>query len=142
MQTTPFLRETLKTSAGKETKAKLKALKESHLTHRQVGASEATYKVIPSLKLKDSNISRVFVMTGFPEKRSYFFKKMRDEGDNDNEPEKEDSDSDEDVEKPSHKSIKIEGRPSMYKQSVTVINKYSKRPVHLEGMCPSQFAIS
>merc|ERR1711884_542142 len=68
-QTTPFLREALHASAGKTAKEKLKALKEAYLSHRQVGASEAVYKIIPSFKLKDSNITCVFVATGFPKNR-------------------------------------------------------------------------
>ena len=146
-QTTAFLRDTLKATAGKETKERLKALKECYLTHRQVGASEAAYKVNPSLRLKDSNITCVFVMTGFPEKRSHFFKKVSNEDDDDNFPENgdDDSDSDEEFEQqkpPASKRIKIEGRSGMYQQSVTIMDRYTKRPNYLKDMCLSQFAIS
>ena len=71
-QTTPFLREALHASAGKEAREKLKALKDAYLSHRQVGLSEAVYEVNPSLRMKDSNISCLFVMTGFPKNRSVF----------------------------------------------------------------------
>ena len=64
--TTPFMREALSANAGKEAKVKLKALREAYLTHRQVGASEAAYRAIPAMKMKDSNLSCVFVTTGFP----------------------------------------------------------------------------
>ena len=80
--TTPFMREALSKNAGKEAKEKLKALREAYLTHRQVGASEAAYRAIPALKMKDSNISCIFVTTGFPNNRSVFFKKLKDEFDN------------------------------------------------------------
>ena len=36
---------------------------------------EAVYKIIPSFTLKDSNITCVFVATGFPKNRSKFFYK-------------------------------------------------------------------
>ena len=62
-QTTPFLREALHASAGKEAREKLKALKEAYIGHRQVGASEAAYKVNPCLKMKDSNIACIFIVT-------------------------------------------------------------------------------
>jgi hypothetical protein len=70
------LRETLHASAGKEVKEKLRALKEAYIGHRQIGAAEAAYKVNPSLKMKDSNISTLFVITGFPKNRSVFWQKM------------------------------------------------------------------
>ena len=77
-QTTPFLREALHATAGKTAKEKLKALKEAYLTHRQVGASEAVYKILPSLRLKDSNIACIFVATGFPKNRSNLYTKVTD----------------------------------------------------------------
>ena len=44
-----------------------KVLRSLYLTHRQIGACEATYRLLPNLHLKDSNITTVFLTTGFPE---------------------------------------------------------------------------
>ena len=77
--TTPFLRETLKATAKLDVKERLKALKTAYLTHRQVGASEAVYKAISSMRLKDSNITCTFVASGFPENRSVKFTKIQEE---------------------------------------------------------------
>ena len=134
-------------TAGNRTTEVLKALKETYLTHRQVGASEAAYKINRNLKLKDSNIAWVFVMTGFPEKRSYFFTKVNDVENDNNDREKDGSDSENDEETveqkpPPSTTVKIDGRPGLYKQSVTVIDRYINRPNHLEGMCLGQFATS
>ena len=148
-QTTPFLREALTANAGKTTKEKLKALKEAYLTHRQVGASEAAYKVISSLRLKDSNISCIFVVTGFPQNRSRFFRKVKDDQEEfeeyENEQDDADSESDDDMEQvkpPVLNKCKIEGREGTFQESTTVMDRYITRPRHLDEMCLAQFAIS
>ena len=46
-----------------------------HLTHtflssREMGESEAYYRMFPSLHLSKSNVKCTFVATGFPENRS------------------------------------------------------------------------
>ena len=46
------------------------------LTHRQIGESEAFFKILPHLHLKWSNIDTVFVMTGFKCNRSRFLKEI------------------------------------------------------------------
>ena len=51
-------------------KDQFKALKLCFLTHRQIGASEAVYRVLPGFHLRDSNVGCIFVITGFPEKRN------------------------------------------------------------------------
>ena len=150
-QTTPFLREALSAAAGKTAKEKLKDLKEAYLTHRQVGASEAAYKIIPSLCLKKSNISCIFVATGFPKNRSRFFKKIPDDQTEANEDlyeqDQDEADSDfedcNNLQKPSSsKRCKIEGREGTYEESTTVIDRYVARPKYLENICLGQFAIS
>ena len=139
---TSFLKEALNDTGHLEVNKKLKALKEAYLTHRQMGASEAVYRVIPSMRLKDSNITCTFVTTGFPEKRSYMYKKVKDDND-DNEGE-ESEDEDENVEDgdANEKTIKLEGQKGRYKQATTMIDRYAKRPSELENMCYAQFSTS
>jgi hypothetical protein len=147
-QTTPFLRETLHASAGKEVKEKLRALKEAYIGHRQIGAAEAAYKVNPSLKMKDSNISTLFVITGFPKNRSVFFKRVNDNQDEIEgyESDFEESDNEdnynetEEMQPPKAEIVKIEGRPGTYQVSITLIARYVARPRHLDDICLGQFA--
>ena len=111
-QTTPFLREALHTAAGKETKEKLRALKEAYISHRQVGGSEAAYKVNPSLWMKDSNITCTFDVSGFPKNRSVFYRRVKDDEEDANgnvpdEEEMEEDEEDEDVQPPKAKRVKI-----------------------------------
>lgn len=148
-QTTPFLREALFSSAGQNTKERLKALSEAYITHRQVGASEAVYKVLPSLRLKDSNIACVFVVTGFPGNRSRFYKKIENENEDHEFDEKEEDDmecdSDEEFENqapPSSRKFQIDGREGTYEESISVIDRYVSRPKYLKTMCLAQFATS
>lgn len=143
-QTTPFLREAVHTTAGKETKERLRILKEAYISHRQVGASEAAYKVTPHLRLKDSNIACTFVVTGFPQNRSVFFKKVRDE-ENESEDENPDLESDDESDPQplsTGKRWKIQNRPGTYIETVTVIDRYKMRPRYLKKMCLAQFATS
>ena len=135
---TKFLKEALDASADKDVIGKLRALQKAFFTHRQMGASEAVYRIIPNMKLKDSNISCIFVATGFPENRSLFFRKV---GDDENEIQDDESEHVELDEEITNDSVTIEGCTGKYKKSTTVIERYRFRPKCLESMCLAQFAI-
>ena len=53
------------------------ALAQAYMTSREMGESEAYYKLDPSLHYKQSNIKTIFITTGFPQNRSRFLKKCR-----------------------------------------------------------------
>ena len=57
-------------------KDKMICLAQVFLSHRQMGLSEAFYRILPSLHLSESNIKCKFVHTGFPENRSKFLRKV------------------------------------------------------------------
>ena len=101
----------------------LRLLKVVYLTHRQNGACEATYRLLPSLHLKDSNITSVFLTTGFPENRYQFLKWI------------EDQDTQQDT-------VEIESREGKYVWTMTVHEKYSKRPSSLDDICLAEFVIN
>ena len=101
----------------------LRLLKNVYLTHRQVGACEATYRLLPSLHLKDSNITSVFLTKGFPENRYHFLKWI------------EDQDTQQDT-------VEIEGREEKYVWTMTVHEKYSMRPSFLDDICLADFVIN
>ena len=75
---TAFLKEALNSQAGKTLGEKIKGLKSAYLLNRQVGESESCYRILPGMKLKDSNISTIFIQTGFPENRTEFYKRLPD----------------------------------------------------------------
>ena len=136
--TTKFLKEALEANADKSTSEKLKALKMAYITSRQIGWSEAVYKAIPSMKLKDSNIACIFVANGFPENRSVFYRKVKDKkADVEADVIAEDQDESENGE-----SVTIEGRPGEFVLSTSVHDRYPLRPKKLERICLGQFAIS
>ena len=149
-QITKFLKEALKSTAGKGVDEQLKALKTAYLTNRQIGHSEAVYKLFQGMKLRNSNISCLFVASGFPENRSEFYQKVPDvdtslqkEFDAEEDPNVE-QDGDDDFEEVSdtNEALKIEGKEGKYKKAITVQERYAGRPKCLEKMCLAQFATS
>ena len=135
---TKFLKEALDAIADGTILEKLRALKSAYFTNRQMGASEAVYRVIPNLKLKDSNITCIFVATGFPENRSAFYRKV---GHDIKEILDDESEIVEAHEETSEESVAIEGDAGKFQKSITVIERYKSRPKCLESMCLAQFAI-
>ena len=73
---TKFMKEAICSIPTIEAKEKLRALKTAYLTHRQVGTSEAVYRVNSGMKLKDSNIKCIFVQKGFRTKKVLYKKKL------------------------------------------------------------------
>ena len=139
---TKFLKEALNATADKDLKEKLKALKMAYLTHRQMGASEAAYRVIPNMKLKDSNITCTFVTTGFPENRSAFYRKVSDETNEVEETADADGEEKGGHSSPVDDSVNIQGYSGKFQKSTSVIERYESRPDCLKQMCLAQFAIS
>ena len=140
---TPFMKKAILENATKQASEKVSALKKAYLTHRQVGFPEAVYRVLPGMRLKDSNITCVFVVTGFPQNRSCFYRKVYDAED-EMPDHASDNEEDQEEEKPSFKKeiVEIEGRSGKYTPSVSVIDRYVARPRYLEQICLAQFATS
>ena len=57
---TDFLKQALKETKSLGNKQILSHLKRTYMSKRQIGKSEAIYRVIPSLHLQESNISHLF----------------------------------------------------------------------------------
>ena len=74
---TQELNNVLYLNAEKTLQEKLNLLKTTYLTHRQIGAAEAVYRIMPDLHLSDSNLDVIFLPNGFPWKRSVSFRKTR-----------------------------------------------------------------
>ena len=142
---TKFLKETLTANAGKSVQEKVKELKQSYLFNRQVGESESCYRILPGLKLKDSNISTIFIQTGFPENRTVFYKKISEEGEvyvseeDTGDVDEEEMDNEESTSKP---NVRISGRTGLYQPSTCQFDYYKWRPKSLEKICVAQFLTS
>ena len=149
-EVTQFMMDALKATETEEARERLKALKNAYLSHRQIGASEAVYRILPGMYLKKSNISCKFVATGFPQNRSLFYRKVSDEPDEDShnldrdveEDEVEDDEVEDTVTSFKKELVSIDGRSGKYKAGITIIDRYIARPKDLERMCYAQFAIS
>ena len=147
---TKFMKEALTQVASSDAKEKLRALAKAYLTHRQIGASEAVYRINPGMKLKDSNIACTFVASGFPENRSAFYRKVQDQEDEKLHEipinyESEDNEDDEEVDEvPSlnNRQVEIEGRMGKYQKATSVVDRYGARPKYLKKMSLAQFATS
>ena len=77
--TLKIIDKVLKQVTNESFKRQLQLVKNTFLTHRQVGESEVYYKLFPSLHLSDSNIGVTFVPTGFNQNRSRFLKQITEE---------------------------------------------------------------
>ena len=99
-------------------------VKNTFLTHRQIGESEVYYKLFPQLHLAQSNISTIFVPTGFPQNRSKFLKQITEE-------QAQHCDN----------VIEVEGKGgSYYIEKETLLDKHYKRPKVLNGLTYVQLA--
>ena len=127
---TKFLKEALTATLDKPLTEKLKALKMAYLKNKQMGASEAVYRVLPGMYLKHSNITTIFVQSGFPENRTVHFKKIPD--DNFDEEEAIINESIEDDEEETFqgqhdrsKMVKLADKPGNYSQTVPIHDRYA-----------------
>ena len=77
--TLKLIQKVLEKASDEPIKKKLNLVKNTFLTHRQIGESEAYYKLFPHLHLCDSNIGAVFIPTGFKQNRSRFLKQLSEE---------------------------------------------------------------
>ena len=117
---------------GKEKKDQRKFLAQTFLNHRQMGESEAYYRIFKHLHLSESNLKSVYVATGFPENRLHFLRKVKDIL----------GDGNEEIEDPQQGDIQLPGKEGKYRKTVPIHEKYAARPDALENMCLAQFATS
>ena len=121
--TLKFIKEVLDKDPGATIKTKLNLVKNTFLTHRQIGESEAYYKLFQHLHLSHSNISAVFAPTGFKRNRSRFLKQITEE----------EASYCENV-------IEVEDKEGKYYiEKVTMIEKLLKKPTLVKPLVYSQF---
>ena len=136
---TRVLKEALKESKDFDDFNRLLYLKQVYMTHRQVSASEAVYRLFRHLQMKCSTVKTIFVSTDFPSERTSFFRNVKDVKND----EDEDFGSDSENEGEGHGQIvSIKGYKGKFKKTESIHTKYSMRPKELEKMCLAQFAIT
>ena len=98
-------------------------LSNTFITHRQMGEAEAIYKLFPNLKLKDSNVTCVFLQTGKKEERSKFLTAM-------------------DKESNWHDKvgIQVKGKDGLVVEKPDMLDKYCRKHKSVGRISPSQFA--
>ena len=123
-ETMKTLQEALRESMNDDIKERLKKMVSVFLTHRQMGESEAYYRIIPNMLMKDSNIKTVFAQTGF--NSSCYLEKV------------EESDIDQ-----CEKVVEVEGRLGKYQEKPSLYDKYLRRDcksqAQISKLCYAQF---
>ena len=100
------------------------ALAQAYLTGREIGESEAYYKLEPSLHYKQSNIKTIFLSTGFFSNRSRFLRKCK--------PDEEGNPS---------KTYTVDDHEGKFVLTETIHTKYSERPDCIEKISLTQFTM-
>ena len=119
-----FIKAAIKDSENEPLKERLKVVKNTFLTHRQMGESEAYYRLFPAMHLADSNIGTVFVHTGF--NKSRFLRKIS---------------NDEAKKVDKKRLINLENKEdTFYIETPSLRDKYLRRPKTLEALTLAQFS--
>ena len=104
----------------------MKMVKDTFLTHRQIGEAEAYYRLIPSLHLSGSNCATLFIHTGFKSNRSSFLKTLTES---------------EASQLPKEKIVTISNKPGKYyTKAISLEDRYDERPEELQNISLAQFA--
>ena len=77
--TMEFIKNALQNAENECLRNKLSIVINTFLTHRQIGESEAFFKILPHLEMKTSNIESIFIPTGFKQNRSQFLKQLTED---------------------------------------------------------------
>ena len=120
--TLEVLKAALKDSGDLPFKERLKHLRSTFLTHREMGECESYYRLLPSLHLVGSNIQKVFVPTGL--NKSRLIKKVPDEEGKKNK---------------NAMKINEKGQEGYYIETHNILEKYLGRPESLRWISAMQF---
>jgi hypothetical protein len=104
-------------------KEKMIMLMNTFISARQMGETEAFFKIFPDFHLKDSNVTTVFVPVGKKENRSKYLMKIEDG-----------------KEFGGKEKLKIEGRDGYYVEKYDLISKYERCREQIEDLSFSHFA--
>ena len=121
--TMKILLEALKNSNCEDLKQRMKLLMNTYISARQMGETEALYKIFPDFYLKDSNIATINVPVNKKENRSKFLIKI-----------------DEETSYNGQEKLKITGRDGMYVEKYDIISKFERKEDGDDDLSYSQFA--
>ena len=113
----------LKQAISQSLKEQMKLIANTFMTHRQIGEAEATFRLLPNMLLKNSNVACQWISVG---KRSEMTKRWK-------------LASKEEVEN-SNGLIQIKDREGYWIEQSDMISKYLRRPNEVELISASQFA--
>ena len=118
-----ILLEALKNTECADLKEKMKLLMNTFISARQMGETEALYKIFPDFHLKDSNITTVNVPVNRKADRSKFLLKI-----------------DENVNYNSQEKIRISGRDGVYIEKYDMVSKFERKEKGQDNLCFSHYA--
>jgi hypothetical protein len=98
----------LENNPDDSTKEKMKKIASTFLSHRQIGEAEAFFKLLPDLKLKNSNVSCQWLSLGRKEER---YKRMKRAAENETE---------------NKNLIKLEGVEGLWYEQPEILSKYKR----------------
>ena len=119
------MKQAAKECKGEAFKKRMHAIKDTFISHRQIGEAEAIYRLLPNFHLRDSNIRAVFVPTGFKKSRSRFLQKLND-----------DQITDDILDS----VVKVEGQEGSFVEKSSLLEKYMRRPNALKDLTYCQFS--
>ena len=132
---TKVLTEALKESKDFDDFNRMLHLKRAYMTHRQVSASEAVYRLFRHLHMKFSTVQTEFVSTNFPEDRTTFLANAKDQGED-----AESGSEDENEGVNGGQILSVVGYNGKFRKAQSKHEKYALRPDELEDICFAQFA--
>ena len=121
--TMEIIRAALEDKTSKDLREKMRTISNIFLTHRQMGEAEAVYRLLPSMKLKKSNVGCQWLSLGKKEERSSRWKKAT----------QKEIDSGRYV-------TELINHDGLWYEFQDMWSKYLRRPDELEDMCCAQFA--
>ena len=122
--TMEIIKATLAQTESKDLKERMKLIANTFLTHRQMGEAEATYRLLPSMLLKKSNVTCQWVSLGTKDDRSSRWKKATETELNSG-----------------RLVIQLDGHDGYWYEQQDMWSKYLRRPIETLGdLCFAQFA--
>ena len=118
-----IINDALKQNDCKDVKDQMHLISNTFMTHREMGEAEATYRLIPSMTLKASNVTCQWVPTQPSDERSKRHRKATD------------SQMMSNIE-----VYKLDGHEGYFYEVQDIYSKYLRRPQELKEICFAQFA--
>ena len=118
-----IINDALKQNECKEVKDQMQLISNTFMTHREMGEAEATYRLIPSMTLKNSNVTCQWVPTQPTDERSKRHRKATETQINSG-----------------IEVYKLEGHDGFFYEVQDIYSKYLRRPDAIRDICFAQFA--